>query len=75
MVTANWPSESAHSTSAATSASFAFTCDGNNRRVGQTATDKSWRNYPTAAASTTYSVNNLNQYIAVRSAAPSYDAR
>jgi hypothetical protein len=40
--------------------SFTFAYDATNRRVGQTATDKSWWNYPTAAASIAYTANDLD---------------
>ena len=52
---------------------FGYSYDGDNRRIGQTATDKSWWNYPTTAASVAYAANNLNQYSAVGSVGPTYD--
>src|SRR5450756_968333 len=45
-----------------------------NQRIGQTATDNSWFNYPAATPSTVnYTANALNQYTAVGAASPSYD--
>jgi RHS repeat-associated protein len=45
-----------------------------NQRIGQTITDNSWLNYPTATASTvSYAANALNQYTAVGAVTPSYD--
>ena len=45
-----------------------------NQRVGQTATDNSWLNYPTATPSlVNYTANALNQYTAVGAITPSYD--
>ena len=45
-----------------------------NQRIGQTATDNSWLNYPAATASTvSYTSNALNQYTAVGAVTPSYD--
>ena len=47
---------------------------GSNRRISQTASDKSWWSYPSAVASSTaYTVNNLNQYTAIGSTSPTYD--
>jgi len=47
--------------------------DGNNRRVGQTATDNNWLLYPSTTGTTSYAANNLNQYTAVGGASPTYD--
>ena len=45
-----------------------------NQRIGQTATDNSWLNYPAATPSTvSYTANALNQYTAVGAVTPSYD--
>lgn len=60
-------------TPTAASANFTFAYDANNRRIGQTATDKSWWNFPTSASLTSYTANNLNQYTAVGSVTPTYD--
>ena len=54
--------------------SFAFSYDASNRRTSQTATDNSWWQYPsTTPSSVSYVANNLNQYSAVASIAPTYD--
>src|SRR5208337_3948577 len=52
---------------------FGYAYDATNRRISQTATDKSWWSYPTSAASVAYTANNLDQYTAVGSATPTYD--
>jgi RHS repeat-associated protein len=44
------------------SVTFDFSYDANNRRINQTATNKSWWSYPTAASSVCYASNALNQY-------------
>ena len=58
---------------ASTSATFGNVYDANNRRIGQSATDKSWWNYPTTAASTptppTISIN----IPVIGLASPTYD--
>jgi YD repeat-containing protein len=45
-----------------------------SRRIAQTATDKSWWNYPASASAKSYSANTLNQYSAVGAVTPTYDA-
>jgi RHS repeat-associated protein len=58
-----------------TSATFTYGYDATNRRLSQTATDNSYWSYPTATASTvSYTANNLDQYSAIGSVAPTYDA-
>lgn len=57
----------------ASSVAFNFTYDGTNRRVSQTVNDNSWWSVPSSAASTSYTANNLDQYSAVSSFAPTYD--
>jgi RHS repeat-associated protein len=45
-----------------------------NQRIGQTATDNSWFNYPAATPSTvSYTANALNQYTAVGAVTPTYN--
>jgi RHS repeat-associated protein len=45
-----------------------------NQRIGQTVTDNSWFNYPTAIPSAiSYTANALNQYTSVGAVTPSYD--
>jgi len=53
---------------------FTHSYDGNNRRVGQTASDNSWLLYPATTGTTSYTANNLNQYTAVGGASPTYDS-
>jgi RHS repeat-associated protein len=65
------PSQTTPSGSAA--ATFGYSYDATNRRVGQTATDNSWWSYPTTATKVSYTANNLNQYTAVGSVSPTYD--
>jgi hypothetical protein len=47
--------------------------DGTNRRVSQTVNDNSWWSVPSGAASTSHTDNDLDQYSAVGSFAPTYD--
>ena len=72
-LTANWSPVPAQTTPTATSATFGFTYDATNRRIGQSATDNSWWSYPATATNVSYSANNLNQYTAVGAVTPSYD--
>ncbi len=72
-LTANWSPVPAQTTPTATSATFGFTYDATNRRIGQTATDNSWWSYPATATNISYSANNLNQYTAVGAVTPTYD--
>jgi RHS repeat-associated protein len=45
-----------------------------NQRIGQTATDNSWLNYPAASQSTlSYTADALNRYTAVGAVTPAYD--
>lgn len=45
-----------------------------NQRIGQTATDNSWINYPAAMRSTvSYTADALNRYTAVGAVTPTYD--
>jgi YD repeat-containing protein len=58
----------------ASSVAFAHAYNGANQRIGQSATDNSWLNYPPATASTvSYTANALNQYTAVGAVTPGYD--
>ena len=45
-----------------------------NQRVGQSASDNTWLNYPAATPTVTYTANALNQYTAVGKVSPTYDA-
>src|ERR1700688_1317938 len=58
----------------ASSVSFNHSYNKVNQRIGQTATDNSWFNYPAATPSTvSYTADALNQYTAVGAVTPSYD--
>jgi YD repeat-containing protein len=72
-LSAVWTPVVVQTTPTASSSSFAFTYDATNRRIGQTATDNGWWNYPTTAGSIAYTSNNLNQYSAVGAVTPTYD--
>lgn len=73
-ISVNWTPAPAQATPAASSVTFAHSYNKANQRVGQTATDNTWLNYPAATPSTTsYAANALNQYIAVGAVSPSYD--
>jgi RHS repeat-associated protein len=69
----NWSPAPSQAAPTASSVTFGYGYDATNRRVSQSATDKSWWNYPTAASSIAYTPNNLNQYGKVGSVTPTYD--
>lgn len=70
----SWTPAPAQAAVTASSVTFGHAYNKANQRIGQTATDNSWLNYPAATASTTsYTANALNQYTAVGPATPSYD--
>jgi RHS repeat-associated protein len=59
---------------AAGSVTFGHAYNKVNQRIGQTATDNSWLNYPAASPSTvSYTPDALNRYTAVGSVTPTYD--
>ncbi len=61
---ATWPNAPSQTTPAASAVTFSHSYDQTNRRTQQTATDNTWLLYPTStAATTTYAVNALNQYL------------
>ena len=60
-------------TPTAATVTFNHTYSKANQRIGQAVSDKTWLLYPTAAGTTSYSANALNQYSAVGSVTPSYD--
>jgi RHS repeat-associated protein len=69
-----WPGQTPTAPSAA-SVSFAHAYNKANQRIGQSASDNSWLNYPPATPSTiSYTTNALNQYTSVGTVTPSYDA-
>jgi RHS repeat-associated protein len=54
--------------------SFGHAYNKANQRIGQTATDNSWLNYPAASPSTvSYTADALNRYTAVGAVTPTYD--
>ena len=59
---------------AASTASFTHSYDATNRRAGQTTSDTGFWSVPSAAASTAYTANSLNQYTAIGATTPTYDA-
>jgi RHS repeat-associated protein len=59
---------------AAGSVTFGHAYNKVNQRIGQTATDNSWLNYPAASPSTvSYTADALNRYTAVGAVSPTYD--
>src|SRR4051794_17966812 len=71
----SWNPVPAATASAAASVSFAHAYNKANQRIGQSASDNSWLNYPPATPSTiSYATNALNQYTSVGAMTPSYDA-
>ncbi len=70
----NWTPAPIAAAPSASSVTFGHAYNKANQRVGQTASDNSWFNYPAATPSTvSYTTNALNQYTAVGAASPSYD--
>jgi YD repeat-containing protein len=58
-----------------TSSTFDHWYNDDDQRVYQTADDNGWWSYPAASASTvSYTANDMNQYTAVDSVTPTYDA-
>ena len=57
----------------ASSVTFGHAYNRANQRVGQTATDNSWLNYPAAASPVSYTSDALNRYTAVGAVTPTYD--
>src|SRR5207245_10645342 len=59
---------------ASSSVTFGHGYNKANQRIGQTATDNSWLNYPAASPSTvSYTADALNRYTAVGAVSPTYD--
>ena len=70
----NWTPAPIAAAPSASRVTFSHAYNKANQRVGQTASDNSWFNYPAATPSTvSYTTNALNQYTAVGAASPSYD--
>ena len=74
LTNANWSPTPAQTLPTITAVTFNYQYDATNRRISQMVTDTSWWNYPTTAGSIVYTANHLNQYTAVGSASPIYDA-
>jgi RHS repeat-associated protein len=74
LTNANWSPAPAQTLPTITAVTFNYQYDATNRRISQMVTDTSWWNYPTTAGSIGYTANHLNQYTAVGSASPIYDA-
>jgi hypothetical protein len=70
----SWTPAPAQTAPSSSTAGFTYAYDATNRRVNQSATDKSWWNYPAGPSSKSYTANNLNQYSAVGAVTPAYDA-
>lgn len=69
----NLGTQPAQTTAGPANVLFQHTYDANNRRVGQTASDVTWWNRPSAVANISYTANALNQYSAVGATTPTYD--
>jgi YD repeat-containing protein len=72
-VTVTWNPAPTQASPTASTASFNYTYERTNRRIGQTATDNSWWPYPTGPSTLGYTANALNQYSAVGAVTPTYD--
>jgi RHS repeat-associated protein len=69
-----WNPASTAAAPSASSVTFAHTYNKANQRIGQTATDNSWFNYPAPTPSTvSYTADALNRYTAVGAVSPTYD--
>lgn len=69
-----WSPTLTQTTPTASGSGFTFGYDNTNRLISQAATDKNWWSYPATASSIAYTANALNQYSAVGSTTPTYDA-
>ena len=70
-----WSPAPAEATPTAGSVTFSHSYNRTNQRSGQTTTDNTWWDYPAATPSTvSYTANALDQYVAVGSVTPTYDA-
>lgn len=73
-ISVSWTPAPAQAATTPSSVTFGHSYNKANQRVGQTATDNAWLNYPAATpSSTSYSANPLNQYISVGAVTPTYD--
>lgn len=73
-VSTSWNPAPTQTAPGASSTTFAYGYDPTNRRISQSATDKSWWRYPTTAGSLSYAANSLNEYSTVGSVSPTYDS-
>jgi hypothetical protein len=70
----SWTPATAVAASTASSVTFGHTYNKANQRIGQTATENSWFNYPAATPGTvSYTADALNRYTAVGAVSPTYD--
>jgi len=70
----SWTAAPTAAAPSASSVTFNHTYNKANQRIGQTATDNSWFNYPAASPSTvSYTADALNRYTAVGAVNPTYD--
>jgi RHS repeat-associated protein len=68
-----WGPTVAQTAPTVSSATFTYGYDATNRRISQKATDNSYWSYPASASTVSYTANNLDQYSAIGSVAPTYD--
>jgi YD repeat-containing protein len=73
-VSASFPNAPAQTAPTASSVTFTYGYDPNNRRVSESVTDNAWLDSPSSASSTSYTSNVLNQYTAVGSDSLTYNA-
>jgi YD repeat-containing protein len=70
----SWTPAPAAAAPSASGVTFGHAYNKANQRIGQTATDNSWLNYPAASQSTvSYTSDALNRYTAVGAVTPTYD--
>ena len=74
----SWSPAPAQTPPTASTAGFTFGYNADNQRVSQTTTDTGFWDRPTAASSTAYTVNNLDQYASIAktgsgTVSPTYD--
>ena len=67
------PAPATTAPSSSSSVLFGHSYNALNQRIGQTASDNAWIDYPSATGTTNYTANNLNQYTAVGAVTPTYD--
>ena len=67
------PAPTTTAPSSASSVLFGHSYNSVNQRIGQTASDNAWIDYPSTTGTTSYTANNINQYTAVGVVTPTYD--